>query len=247
MSRTPLFIAALALVGCLPPLSKQTEDGADSGSAADEDDDGAGAGTGGDDGSGTGSDDGSGTGGDDGSGTGGDDGSGTGGGTGSDGDGGDEGGGTGGSEIGPDYGQAGSLSVTTSTGSASIGGGCTLDYTTFTPTSGALGVRVVMAHGFGGQREMRLDAFAEHFALASSGLERPIRDSRAPGGPCGLQRWAARARAAFSGPEVANVGRCSVFRGRHGRVKRRSARAGSKRLWGNLDFLIDTRIYFKRI
>lgn len=143
MSRNPLFIAALALVGCLPPLSKQTKEGADSGAAVDEDDDGAGTGTGGDEG-----DDGSGTGSDDGSGTGGDDGSGTGGGTGSDGGGGDEGGGTGGSEIGPDYGQAGSLSVTTSTGSASIGGGCTLDYTTFTPTSGALGVRVVMAHGF---------------------------------------------------------------------------------------------------
>jgi hypothetical protein len=149
MSRTPLFVAALALAGCLPPLPDEEKGGEDSGLASAEDDDGGDAGgdddggTGGDDG-GTGDDAGGDAGGDDG-GTGGDDGGGPGGDGGA---GGDAGGGTGSSGIGPDYGHPGSLGVSTTTGSASVGGGCTLDYTTHAPSSGALGVRVVMAHGF---------------------------------------------------------------------------------------------------
>ncbi len=183
MSRPLCLAALLALVGCLPPLQQDGKDEADSGLDVDEDDDGGtggedgsdttGGGDGADSGSGTGGGSGSGTTGSGGSGTGsgddGGDGGGTGGGDDAGGDdgssGGSDGGGTG---VGPDYGSAGGLSVATTTGSASVGGGCTLDYTTFTPRSGALGVRVIMAHGFLRSPANMAD-WAQH--LASWGFE----------------------------------------------------------------------------
>ena len=155
------LLSAVAVSACLPPVQGTDKDGVDTGSTDDDPDSGGdsggdtdgdetGDGTGGDGGGSGGEETGGGTGGDgsggttgDGGGTGGDDGSGE-----SGGDAGSGSGGTGGSGPGPDYGTAGGRSVTTSTGSASLGGGCTMQYTTYSPSSGSLGVRVMLAHGF---------------------------------------------------------------------------------------------------
>lgn len=170
-------LSTLTLAACLPPVSEADKAATDSGAgdgAADTADETDGSGTGGtggeETGGGTGGEETGGGTGDEGAGagTGGEGSSGDGSGDGSGESGGDAGGGTGSGGPGPDYGSAGGSPVGTTTGSASLGGGCSMDYTTYTPASGALGVRVILAHGFT-RSPSTLGDWAQ--LLASHGLE----------------------------------------------------------------------------